>query len=314
MVKKTLNDVRNDYLNMGLPVEESDSRRNMNCTNQIRITKNLNPSEFPDGLLVPCGKCLPCRAQKKREWAMRLFHELDSWDDGVFITLTYDEEHIPEYGTISKRDLQLFFKRLRKRIEPKKIKYYACGEYGKTTQRPHYHAIIFGLSVQDSKIIEEVWDEGFITTGLVEPASIDYVCKYIDKKLSGELEEMVYTQTKRLSPFKICSLGMGLDFVKKNMKQLIENEKITVFGVEQTFPRYYLKHLGMEKSDFRKEKAKEKEVARIKKLAGVELSDDDFYKRASAEEYMKYYEKHKANLKQKSKTMQALIDMRTSKL
>lgn len=63
----------------------------MQCESPVRITKNLNPSEFPDGLLVPCGKCLLCKIHKRKEWSMRMLHELSYYDDSIFITLTYND-------------------------------------------------------------------------------------------------------------------------------------------------------------------------------------------------------------------------------
>ena len=123
---------RNVSKNMACPVEEfacNQEGGKMRCTSPVRL-RHLSPSLYPDGLLVPCGKCLACRIAKRTEWAMRMLHELSDYDDAVFVTLTYDEDHIPSNQSLKKSDLQKWFKRVRKEIEPKKIRYFACGEYG----------------------------------------------------------------------------------------------------------------------------------------------------------------------------------------
>ena len=94
---------------------------------------------------VPCGHCIADRIAYSREWTVRLMHELDDWDRAGFVTLTYDNEHLPCDGSISKDVMQKFLKRFRKRLDGAKIKYFLCGEYGdpKNTFRPHYHHYIF---------------------------------------------------------------------------------------------------------------------------------------------------------------------------
>ena len=88
----------------------------MQCTSPVRLMPKrnqfgrwtLNPSEYPDGLLVPCGKCLACRISKRREWSVRMLHELSSYDDAVFLTLTYADEFLPPNGSLDKAELQKF--------------------------------------------------------------------------------------------------------------------------------------------------------------------------------------------------------------
>lgn len=114
---------------------------------------------------IPCGQCVGCRLEYSRQWANRCMLELEYHDSAYFVTLTYDDEHIPksmysdpETGeafdslTLSKRDFQLFMKRLRKAFPDDKIRFFAAGEYGSQTFRPHYHAIIFGLHLDDLKV------------------------------------------------------------------------------------------------------------------------------------------------------------------
>ena len=136
----------------------------MRCTSPVRIQiknkRGIPDTRYPDGLEVPCGKCMACRQQKRKEWSMRVLHESTEYRNECFTTLTYSDDNLPENGSLVKRDLQLFFKRLRKALPPsQKIRYFACGEYGDTYFRPHYHTILFnlGLGEADQDIINNAW-------------------------------------------------------------------------------------------------------------------------------------------------------------
>jgi len=292
----------------------------MQCTSPIRLKKNLNPSEYPDGLLVPCGKCLACRIAKRREWSMRVFHELDSFNNvGVFLTLTYNNESMPigkeGYPTLVKRDLQLFIKRLRKIIYPTKIKYFACGEYGDQFERPHYHLIILGLTYERSnnqywlKVPEDgfkfkiPWDSGFSYYGNAEPDSIRYVCQYIDKKFSGDLANVEYDLKGREPVFRLVSNGMGKDFVLKNNIQLIENEEITVFGIKQTFPRYYMSKLEIDNKDWRRGVSMQRDIDFVFKYTGEKMTSDEYYLTKSPDEVKRLEDIKKSQYKQKDKNL-----------
>ena len=112
----------------------------MQCTNPVSPYKSMRLD-----MEYPCGQCRACRVNRARDWAVKIMHETDYYDYSTFMTITYDEENVPyEFSgddglvqTLCKRDLQLFIKRLRKWLHPEKIKYYACGEYGSRTHRPH---------------------------------------------------------------------------------------------------------------------------------------------------------------------------------
>ena len=114
-------------------------------------------------MYVPCGWCVNCLMQRRREWAMRIQHELIYWDKSAFITLTYDEVNVPyndehTWMSLRKEHVQLYIKRLRKEIYPKKIKYFLSGEYGPKRLRPHYHAVLLGLDwINDMEIITQNW-------------------------------------------------------------------------------------------------------------------------------------------------------------
>lgn len=134
---------------------------------------------------VPCGKCPICRARRISQWSFRLMEQEKVSTSAHFITLTYATEHVPITGkgfmSIVKRDIQLFLKRLRKSHHPSEhpIKYYAVGEYGGRTNRPHYHVIIFNADLDK---IQPAWKLGQVHYGTVTGASIGYTLKYMSKK------------------------------------------------------------------------------------------------------------------------------------
>lgn len=135
---------------------------------------------------MPCGKCSHCKTKRREDWTIRLLEEMKDHDNAVFVTLTYADENIiyAEYlPTLYKPDLQNFIKRLRKRLGANKIRYYAVGEYGGKTIRPHYHLIIFGLSRKNIDIIQKAWSLdnkpiGLVHVGNVNIKTIKYVTKY----------------------------------------------------------------------------------------------------------------------------------------
>ena len=221
----------------------------MQCTRPFHIK---NPDRFkykkPNQLVgdewldVPCGHCLACRIARTREWTVRLLHESEFWEDTIFVTLTYDEEHLPSDHSLVPRDLTLFFKRLRKDLGDRKIKYYACGEYGDTFGRPHYHAIIFGLSPKDKKLIEDNWRLGFVKLGSVTYDSCRYVAGYVQKKLYGKASKE-YDEKGIIAPFSRMSKGLGESYVDKYWNKLYDMNTVTVRGVPMGLPRYYQKKL-----------------------------------------------------------------------
>ncbi|QCQ85058.1 replication initiator protein [Blackfly microvirus SF02] len=134
---------------------------------------------------VPCGKCIPCLTNKRTDWSFRLEQEHRYSKSAHFVTLTYDQKHYPSDGSLNKRDLQLYLKRLRKRDETTRIRYYAVGEYGSKSGRAHYHILLFN---GEEKNIRSAWVDsknnpiGIVHIGAVTPASVAYVTKYMIQK------------------------------------------------------------------------------------------------------------------------------------
>lgn len=254
----------------------------MKCLSPRRITKNLDLNKFPQGLQVPCGQCMNCRIIKRDEWVLRLMHESKGWESCIFFTLTYSDDHLPENESLVKSDLQKFFKRLRKVIGNRKIKYFACGEYGDEKARPHYHVILFGMDYFDSndkEIIKRCWGLcdwsmlGKKPFGDVTPASIRYVVGYIEKKILGKWEEFAYEDIEK--PFHLVSKGIGRDVAMASSKE-IEQGYFEMSGRKKSVPRYYRKVTGFEGDNF-KLYGEEREKEMVSKLIGVFATRDEIY-------------------------------------
>lgn len=212
------------------------------------------------GQRLPCGKCISCRMSKSREWYVRLYHEHVYSPSAIFATFTYGDDHLPDPPFLNKRDPQLMFKSLRIGLD-RPIKYYLCGEYGDETLRPHYHAIIFGLSINDHSVrkyynqkthkwtsvatdgpLFSSWKKGNVILGTVTHDSIKYVTDYIFKKLYGDPAKA----DPKPQPFSICSQGLGKQWALDNRDYVSQHLSLTIHGVKMTLPRYYVNILNLQ--------------------------------------------------------------------
>lgn len=128
---------------------------------------------------------MACRINKKRLWTHRLILESYMHNENLFLTLTYAPEHLPKDGAVNPRTLQLFLKRLRDFVKPTRFRFFAVGEYGDESFRPHYHLIVFGLGSRHVKTIEKAWPYGFVGFGDVNTATASYVAGYCTKKMTS---------------------------------------------------------------------------------------------------------------------------------
>lgn len=217
-------------------------------------------------MLVPCGKCLGCRIDYSRDWANRMILELQDSPDAIFLTLTYNNSHLPRSSngspSLCKRDLQLFWKRLRKAFPGKKIRYFVAGEYGPKTYRPHYHAIVYGLSLQDfpdivqhgcnelkdpyfiSKILESLWGNGFILFSSVTWKTCAYVARYVLKKqYKGDEEFDSFIEPEFCLSSRRPGIGMNraYEMVSSGHTQFSVDGRDGVHDV--SLPKSFLKNL-----------------------------------------------------------------------
>ena len=214
----------------------------MECLYPILIKKK----EWLPPVKVPCSQCIACRLNRARDWSIRIMHEVKMHNGkACFLTLTYNQENAPWVSdfqaTLVKKDVQDFMKRLRKRLEPAKIRYYLCGEYGENYGRPHYHIIVFGLSVQDAeRVVRDCWLFGFVHIGSVTVDSANYVARYCTKLLTGKGKEW-YIDRNIIPEFSLMSRrpGIGAGWLEKYGNEVKTHHKVVVKGKEVTPPRYY---------------------------------------------------------------------------
>lgn len=193
--------------------------------------------------IVPCGKCIQCLKRRVNGWTFRLNQELKCSTSAAFITLTYDQAPLSfnEQLTLEKKDFQDFMKRLRKKTH-NKLKYYACGEYGTQSQRPHYHAIMYNLPnnwLQDSTKLHEAWGHGHIDIGTAEMASFQYVVGYLNKGRWQPQHEL----DDRNPEFSVMSKNLGKTYITPKMEKFHKSRLASYAtlpgGQKTSLPRYY---------------------------------------------------------------------------
>lgn len=193
---------------------------------EYEVFKYKNDKNF---VQIPCGKCLACRVSHANDWATRCVLESKLYKNNSFITLTYNDENLPKNQSVNVRDLQLFFKKLRKKLGETKIRYFACGEYGSKTLRPHYHIGLYNYKPADEKIfkfnkkrdivytskeIEKIWGKGFATVGELTLESAAYIARYTQKKIYEKHDEIL-EKLGRKKEFILTSRrpGIGLHVI-----------------------------------------------------------------------------------------------------
>lgn len=268
------------------------------CSNSIK----LNDIDFR----IPCGKCLNCKKKRRSDWSLRLEHEYLYSDSALFITLTYNDASIPRnkgIPTLNKKDLQDYIKRLRNshvayvsrelgirksevKNHSKQIRYYAVGEYGSKTNRPHYHILLFNYDIANLKPIEAQWKNtqtghplGFVDIGKVSSASINYTTKYMFKQWGKkDLRQRPFTNMSR-RPM------IGTGFLNEYKNYLREFELTTIRdkkGTLRKLPKAYLYKIYTMMED------------------GKEVKDKEWIRRLAEESYNKHIDQklkeHKENL------------------
>ena len=238
------------------------------------------PDIHVKGFNLPCGQCMGCRLRYSQEWAIRLMHEDMMHEDSCFITLTFSPEELEKRQnpwSLDKREFQLFMKRLRKKYG-KKIRYFHCGEYGEKNNRPHYHAIIFGLDFKDkilfsvreeiklytSEELSELWPYGFVTIGEVTMESCAYVARYITKKITGEKAENHYIRWDPLTgegtplqpEYATMSRkpGLGKSWLDKYKNDVYPHDYVVIKKHKIRPPRFYDNQLTEEELEVIKAK------------------------------------------------------------
>lgn len=225
---------------------------------------------------LPCGNCIGCKTDHAADWARRAVHEASQWDNKCFLTLTYDDDHLPRRGedaSLEGADLQKFLKRLRKVLEgnvrrgtpgpPPTIahipdgglRYLACGEYGDKTKRPHFHALLFncaftdhkqvGTDLYESETLAKIWQEGGHKIGTVTGASANYIAQYTLKKMASRRVDNAGRRNKLAQPFLRASTKppLGQEWLKK-YKTDLQHGYLVTDGRKNRIPRATKKQLA----------------------------------------------------------------------
>jgi len=227
----------------------------LNKNGKRSIVSSKDSREGKD-IQLPCGRCVGCRLERARQWAMRCVHEMSLWRVNSYVTLTYDDNELVYggqlHGILYPRHLVLFWKRLRK--YGAKFRYFACGEYGDKLSRPHYHAIIFGYDFQDKKYhsseggydyyysdtLNRLWGHGNCIIGNATFESASYVARYVMKKRLGKTK--LQYEKEGISPeYVVMSRrpGIGREWIDKYLKDVFPRDSISVRGHDTTPPKYY---------------------------------------------------------------------------
>lgn len=266
---------------------------------------------------IPCGQCSGCRLERSRQWAMRCLHESRLHSSNCFVTLTFDEQNLPLNGSLDARHIQLFMKSLRERLsrgvtslervpkqaqaapaarESYKVRFYACGEYGESGNRPHYHIVLFGFGFPDrrrfggsasqptyrSPFLESLWPVGHSLIADMTFETAAYVARYVMKKFTGRGSEDAYTvydderdEIVKLKPeFSQMSLrpGIGKGWYESHRGEIYQarGSQCVLRGMEVRPPVAYDRWLEID-DPVAFERLKRQRVARVR---SVRLSPD----------------------------------------
>lgn len=265
---------------------------------------------------LPCGQCIGCRIEKRESWTTRLCAEAKMHERTIFLTLTYDNEHLPADHSLNHRHWQQFAKNLRKRIGP--FRFFMSGEYGDRTSRPHYHALLFGVDPPDavrvnsvrakhqlysSPAISSAWGKGNAFYGHFSIATARYVADYTVKKLNGPRAVEAYRFIDpttgecfdRKPEYSKMSLrpGIGRTYLEKYAPEILAGNCIRDGAKPRKIPAYFDKHLeGLRPDDFVESKLKRYQHAQER------LSDSTRERLATRE--LIAIRKHQASIERKN--------------
>lgn len=249
--------------------------RELGPNGKRKVVFNVSDGFADRPVSVPCGQCVGCRLERSRQWAVRCVHEAACHDDNCFITLTYNDSHLPSDEGLHVDHFQRFMKRLRKKYG--KVRFFHCGEYGDKGGRPHYHACLFGFDFPDRKLwqvrdgvrlytsemLEKLWSDekgepiGFCTVGDVTFQSAAYVARYIVKKVTGKNAEvelgpfgLKFYQRVDLETGEVLDLrpeyvtmsrrpGIGKTWLEKFKTDVYPRDYMVMNGAKMRPPRYY---------------------------------------------------------------------------
>lgn len=245
-------------------------------------------------IVIACGRCIGCRLAKAQDWRTRLVHEAKLHRETSFVTLTYDDLSLPSDASVSREAVQLFLKRLRRRLNPDNdpaisgVRYFAVGEYGGQTFRPHYHLLVYGWFPLDARVwrrqhgadgfrsplLEDLWPFGHSEIGHVSPRACGYIARYAMKKIGGDPALQHYVRPhpitgqffRRLPEFALMSRrpGIGSGWYDRFHMDAFPSDYLVIDNKKVPVPRYYKNKLdfvsGLDLTSKRLVKARSPEV------------------------------------------------------
>lgn len=214
---------------------------------------------------IPCGQCIGCRLKRQNAWAIRAMCESQLHEQNWFPTFTYSDEHLPLHGSLKYSDIQSCFNRLRSSHGP--FRYFVAGEYGDKFGRCHWHALMFGLRLDDLEVLktskgqpiyrsprlEKAWGKGHVFVGTVTTQSARYCASYTVKKITGARAEDHYSRVVgetgeiiRLQP-EMARMsrrpGLGADWLKRYWPEVVTHDGVVSGGRVHPTPRYFSERL-----------------------------------------------------------------------
>lgn len=220
---------------------------------------------------VACGQCFGCRLERSRQWAVRCEKEAQLHYENCFVTLTYDDAHLPAFRSLRLDDLQRFLKRLRERVAPRRFRFIACGEYGERFKRPHYHLCLFGFDFRSdrvekradefgpvftSRLLSSVWTLGLSELTTFSFLTAAYTAAYVVKKVTGSRAALEYGErvdefgevhAVRVHPFITMSRrpGLGRDWLRSFSSDVFPSDEVLIRkgAASSPAPRAFMRYL-----------------------------------------------------------------------
>jgi len=224
------------------------------ASGKVKFTHTILP-DWPGAVTVSCGRCTGCRLDHARDWAVRIMHESQLYERSSFITLTYDDDLVPDQLILD--HWQNFAKKFRRDIGP--FRFFHCGEYGAKLGRPHLHAAIFGHdfshdrvyhdttangdTLWKSKTLEHIWGKGFTPIGDLTFESAGYIARYTLKKKArdGTPGKAIHQHGDRKRPYTTMSRnpGLGKGWLDKYYTDVYPRDHVVTNGRQAPPPKFY---------------------------------------------------------------------------
>jgi len=212
----------------------------MACLTPFYIDVIDKVSGLPSKVLIPCGHCEQCLKKKQADWISRLLVDAFMSLSSFFVTLTYDESHLPFPEGVNIKDVQLFWKTFRKYNSFGKFKYFLVSEYGAISSRPHYHCLLFFNErvewIPLSRYLERCWTKGTHKIGTVDLASISYCAKYCLKSRSDSrhiFDNKTFAMMSKRPAIGFDLLKISDKFSERNCFEVVSGNRVVAM------PRYY---------------------------------------------------------------------------